>query len=68
MKHLVEDQRVLKFKDHLVPVGAGSIGEQYLWLYHSNEIMNDDWDFSISPPSFSFKYEEDKVKFILKWG
>ena len=67
MKHLTEDRRVLKFKQHLVPVDS-DCGEKYLWLYHNNDILNDNWDFGVHHPTFAFKYEEDKVKFILKWS
>lgn len=67
----------MKFK---IEVGD-HIHSKYQWLYDS-EILNDCWDYNhytnneqlnYHPyvhytPHFHFKYEEDLVKFILKWA
>ena len=44
--------------------------DKYSWLVHHNEILTEDWDYSGNCITtwFYFRYEEDKVKYILKWA
>jgi len=63
----------MKFK---IEVGD-HIHSKYQWLYDS-EILNDCWDYGHTnnehnpnvyyTPHFHFKYEDDLIKYILKWA